>query len=450
MTKLFTLLSCLTIGAASFGQVVFQSDLSSWTAGDPDGFMGSKTSFTSDNVNEVMIGAMAGTSMAQLINDSGSHKRFTTEGTTVTGGETYEIKMWVTGTEGSELRTAFYDVTNDAFGTYNPYFDVFAETGGDLEMLTQTVTVPADCDEGEFIISVRNTDDLVGIVIDSVAIAVTEPDVVEEVSIYDIQFATEAPFASPLEGEVVATRGIVTGIFMFGGDEGRFFIQDGSGPWNGVYVYENGTELELGDSVIVTGLITEFFELTEITSVSSIEIVSSGNPMPAAVEVPTGEVAEEQYEGILVQVVDAECVNDDAGFGQFEVNDGTGVRLIDDEMFAFTATVGNYYSITGVNFLSFGDVKVYPRMLSDIETTGFTGIEENASEFSIYPNPAADFVTVTVSATATVAIYTMTGSAVYTANGNVNTIDVSSLDAGVYQIIVTDNGTRSTEKLIVR
>ncbi len=321
MNKFYTLVTAMSVGVMSFAQVAFESNLSSWTAGDPDGWMGTRTNILSENVVENMIGVEYGTSSAQLLNPTGDHKRFTTENVTVLSGETYEIKMWLTGTEGSELRTGFYDATNDDF-YYNDYLNVFAETGGDITLVSQTINIPATSTSGEFIFSLKNTDAVVGIVLDSVSIAVTEPDVPSEVSIYDIQYAETPPFISPFEGELVTTSGVVTGVFQFGADEGRFFIQDGSGPWNGIYVYENGTELTLGDSVRVTGTVDEFFELTEIVAVTSIEVLETGVALPEAVVVSTLEAGEEQYEGVVVKVEDAECTNPDAGFGQFEVNDG--------------------------------------------------------------------------------------------------------------------------------
>ncbi len=450
MNKLYTLMIGMTLGAVGFGQVIFESDLSTWAAGDPVDWMGSKTSFASADVVEQTFGAMHGTSMAQLFNATDSHKRFTTDDVTVTGGETYEVKIWLTGTPGSELRTGFYDATNDSYNTYGTYFDVFAETGGDITMLSQTVVVPATCMSGQFILSVRNTDAVVGVVIDSVSIAVTAPVVAEEVSIYDIQYSTTAPYVSDYAGMTVATSGIVTGVFITGADAERFFIQDGDGAWNGIYVYDNGTPLALGDSVTVTGNVVEFFELTEINAVTSIVVHSSGNPMPTPVEVTTGEVANEEYEGVLVKVVDAKCTNDDAGFGQFEVNDDSGLRLIDDEMFSYTPTIGNYYSITGVTFLSFGDVKIYPRMLSDIEVTGYNSIDEQTAKFNIYPNPATEFVTFDIPQSAAVSIYALTGELIYTANGNVQKVDLTDLSAGVYQVVITSNESTTTQQLVVQ
>ncbi|NOQ71474.1 MAG: T9SS type A sorting domain-containing protein [Crocinitomix sp.] len=449
MTKLFTLLLSITLGAASFGQVLFESDLSSWTDGDPDGWMGSKTNAGSENVVEQMIGATYGTSMAQIFNETASHKRFTTQEMAVTELETYEIKLWMTGIAGSMLRTGYYNATADGW-YYNDYIDVFAETGGELTMLSQTVTIPSGCTDAEFILSFHSTDGLAGIVIDSVAIESGEPEPSEAVSIYDIQYSEAVDFVSPYADELVTTSGIVTGVFLFGAAEGTFFIQDGDGPWNGIYVYEAGTTVALGDSVVVTGEVTEYFTLTEIVSVVTVNVVSSGHPMPNAVGVPTGDVVDEEYEGVLVQLQDAKCTNPDVGFGQFEVDDNSGARIVDDEMFTYTPALNSYYNITGVTFLSFGETKVYPRMLTDIEVTGYAGIVENENNLSIYPNPANDMITLNVNASALVTIYSIDGAVIYTANGNVTTIDVSAFDAGVYQVVVTENETTMTERLIVR
>jgi predicted extracellular nuclease len=152
--------------------------------------------------------------------------------------------------------------------------DVFALTGGNMTMLTQTVTVPASATtSGEFIISVINTDNLCGWnlgIIDSVSISATILPPPTITSIYDIQYTTDASGDSPEAGNVVTTSGIVTGVIAFGGDIDRFFIQDGDGAWNGIYVYENGYPVALGDSVEVTGTVTEYFGLTELTFVTNV------------------------------------------------------------------------------------------------------------------------------------------------------------------------------------
>ncbi|WP_070136773.1 T9SS type A sorting domain-containing protein [Crocinitomix algicola] len=449
MNKLFTSIAVLALGFTSYGQMVFESDLSSWTDGNPDGWMGSKTSIDPENVTEIDMGAEHGTSMAQLINASGSHKRFTTEEVAVTELLTYEIKIWLTGAEGSELRSGFYNATEEGW-FYNDYIDVYAETAGEITMVSQSVTMPEGCEAAEFILSVRNTDELIGIMIDSVAIGVGEPVIVEEVSIYDIQYAPDAPHDSPYAEEVVKTTGIVTGVFQFGSDEGKFFIQDGEGAWNGIYVYADGSELSLGDEVTVTGKVVEYYGLTEMSYVSEINVLSSDNELPAPVDVSTLDAANEEYEAVLVRVLDAECTNADAGFGQFEVNDGSGARLIDDQIYSYTATMGNFYNITGVTFLSFDEVKIFPRMEEDVVTTGAVGVEENEAALSFFPNPASDFITVAVNPNAQIEIFSMTGEKVYSANGNVKQINVAQFETGIYQIIVRNDAATTTHKLMVK
>ena len=268
------------------------------------------------------------------------------------------------------------------------------------------------------------------------------------ISIYDIQYTTAGSGDSPEVGNDVTTIGVVTGVIGFGADVDRFFIQDGDGPWNGIYIYENGTPVTLGDSVEVSGTVTEYFGLTEITNVTNITIISSGNPQPNPVQVSTLAAAEEQYETVLVQVTDAICNNADAGFGQYIVNDGTGDRLIDDQIYSFTPTLGNAYNITGVTFLSFSEVKIYPRISSDITTVGFASVTEN-NDFTIFPNPAAGTLYMQVAADAIVRIYSMTGAMVF--EGTVqNSVDISGFEPGIYQVTVTNGTSVSTQKLVVR
>ena len=280
MKKIFTLLTAISIGSFSFGQVVFQSDLSTWAAGDPTDFMGSSTNISGANVVEQTVGVTYGTSMASLINTTATHVRFTTQNVVVVPGETYLIEMWVAGSMGS-LRTGFYDVTNAAYNTYNSYYDMAVESAGTLTLLTQEVTVPVGCTSGQFIFSLHSTDPTyagppfyLGIIMDSVAISVTTPTPPTITSIYNIQYTTASPADSPQLGNVVTTKGVVTGVFQIGGDADRFFIQDGNGAYNGIFIYENTYTVAVGDSVLVTGTVQEYFGLTEIGFVSNVTILN--------------------------------------------------------------------------------------------------------------------------------------------------------------------------------
>lgn len=446
MKKISTLISTLLIGASSFSQVIFQSDLSSWSAGDPTDWMGVKTNIGSANVIEVPTASTYGGSDAQLTNATTSHKRFTTQPLSVTSGQSYEIKFWVKGQ--GEIRTGLFDnhtPTTTSGYIYNSYITVNSATPVEY---TQTITALNTNAAAEFILSVVNTVGPAHLIVDSVSIAETVIPPATFVSIYDIQYTTDPSGDSPEAGNEVQTYGIVTGVFAFGADAGRFFIQDGDGPWNGIYVYDNTHTLALGDSVSVTGTVSEYFGLTEIGTVSNVTIISSGNPQPNATVVSTLNAAQEQYESVLVQVVDAECTNADAGFGQFIVNDGSGDRLVDDQIYSYTATLGSYYDITGVTFLSFGEVKLFPRIAPDIVVKEVAGIEES-STFSMFPNPSTGMVAINVNPGDIIRVYNMNGSLVYQGIGE-KLIDLTELEAGIYQVMVTQNETTTTQKLVIK
>ena len=97
-------------------------------------------------------------------------------------------------------------------------------------------------------------------------------------TIYDIQFTTDPSGNSPLIGQVVTVQGIVTGN-TFGGT--KYFISSPEGgAWNGLYVYDFDNTPELGDEIQITGEISEYYGLTEITSISNFSVLSSNNPLP--------------------------------------------------------------------------------------------------------------------------------------------------------------------------
>lgn len=166
--------------------------------------------------------------------------------------------------------------------------------------------------------------------------------------------------ASPYLDMEVTTSGIVTASDGLG-----FFIQDGSGPWSGVYVYDT-SQPAIGDAVTVTAMVDEYYELTELVSVSELTIESSGNPLPEPEVLATGDVEQEQWEGVLVQVSGA-CTNTDLGFGEWELNDGSGACRIDDLFFAFTPVQGTQYAVTGPHTFTYSDYKIGPRNAEDIE-----------------------------------------------------------------------------------
>lgn len=185
-------------------------------------------------------------------------------------------------------------------------------------------------------------------------------------SIYDIQGQQDD---SPYQGQVVSTSGIVTGNFG-----SNYFIQDGTGGWNGLFIYESGRNPSIGDSIILTGEIKEYYGKTEMSNITDYYFISANNTLPDPVVVSTGGV-EEQHEGILVKVKNALCTDDNfpANYGMWTVDDGTGeLRIHNTSVFEYEPAQGSYYSITGPMNYDFDEWKIELRFESDVTDGGDT------------------------------------------------------------------------------
>jgi len=188
--------------------------------------------------------------------------------------------------------------------------------------------------------------------------------IVTAYTIQEIQETVDPSGDSPRVGETVETSGIVTAV-----GNGGFWIQDGTGAWSGVFVLDGSAFTILGDAVTVVGAVQESNGLTRI-SASSVAVNSSGNPIPSATSVSTGAAGVEELESVLLSVSGAICVNADAGFGEYTLNDGTGDYRADDALFAFAPTAFAEYDAVGIGYYSFGNFKMLPRDADDIEDTG--------------------------------------------------------------------------------
>ena len=223
------------------------------------------------------------------------------------------------------------------------------------------------------------------------------PSVLE---IFEIQGSGDA---SPFDGAVVTSEdNIVTAV---GTD--RFFMQTpdtrddaDANTSNGILVF-TGTAptVSVGDQVDVTGEVDEFFGLTELTSVSSVTIDSSGNALPVIVDfdaftpsdLPVFPADLERFEGMRVRASTGTTSAPTDRFGDtcmvagggrlfrepgiefpglpglpvwdgnpegFEINpDGLGGM---DELF----TAGTALSTEGVLSFSFGDYQILPTALT--------------------------------------------------------------------------------------
>jgi len=117
--------------------------------------------------------------------------------------------------------------------------------------------------------------------------------------------------ASPENGNIHTIQGIVVGDFQDDNING-FFVQEedtdaDANPLTseGIFVYEGGSvvSVAMGDEVQVIGTVDEYNTLTELTTVTDVQVCSSGNSMPTAgiLTLPLlAADALEQYEGMRV------------------------------------------------------------------------------------------------------------------------------------------------------
>ncbi len=180
-------------------------------------------------------------------------------------------------------------------------------------------------------------------------------------SIYDIQGQTNT---SPYNGQVLSTSGVVTGNF---GD--KYFIQNGTGEWNGLFIYDPGRNPYIGDSVIITGLVKEYYGITEMTDVEAYYFISGGHQLPEPVVVATGDVGE-GHESILVKVENATCTdaNYHGDYFMWKVNDGSGtLKIHNSSVFEFEPEENVAYNITGPMNYDFSEWKIELRDESEVQ-----------------------------------------------------------------------------------
>lgn len=415
---------------------IFQSNFQDWAPMDsfPTDFNGPHTNLSLNNVTKVTAGAVYGDFACQLANETESGKRFTTQPQSVTAGESYEVTFWVRG-EGEVAVRLWADeyVGGVTYTTIN---------SADWTEQAQTVTANIDYDEAEFMFYVRNT---TGdhIQIDSVSIGATT---LTETAIYDIQYSTLVGGGSPMIGQTVETGGIVTAVMS---DTSGYFIQNGSGPWSGIYVYDTENMTQIGDSVTFSATVDEFYDVTELKNPVNFTIVSSGNTV-ITTEISTQEVNTEEYEGVLLQLINATCETAPNNYNEWTANDNSGATTIDDRIYFYEPTVGVSYDITGVSHYSYGSFMVYPRMMSDV-VVHTVGVSELMPEsMAIYPNPTAGKVT--IEGTGQLKVYNTAGQLVQTLRLNGKAVMLEQLPAGVYSCVLLDEAgqLQAREKLVIK
>jgi endonuclease I len=145
--------------------------------------------------------------------------------------------------------------------------------------------------------------------------------------------------SSPLAGQTALTTGVVTAAFGT-----TWVIQDGTGARSGLWV-TGAAAPAVGSQVEVSGVVQEVSGNTTLTSATISSNVAGS--LPAAEVLATGTAAGEDWEGVLVQVVDAACTLSDDETPAWAVSNSGGAIYIDDLGVTPALVLGTRYSITG-------------------------------------------------------------------------------------------------------
>lgn len=275
----------------------------------------------------------------------------------------------------------------------------------------------------------------------------------DSLSIQEVQFCPNNGGYSGFEGAYVrGIEGIVTadtndyGNFSYispGGTQTsppKVYIQNGTGPNSGIWISGATGHLAKGQKVRVRGLVEEEFYVTRInvSVISDVEILSSGNPLPAPQILSTtvlanakqnGDTTIEKWESVFVRFdtpVTISCINAGLGllcttneplpdtafrrnYGEILVHDNSFVPArieLQDGNHTFTnnwdgVTAGKTLLtkndiisfVQGVFYYSYGSYKMMPRVNADFGTVTPIGIKNlgtvvNSYRLSQnYPNP---------------------------------------------------------------
>ena len=209
------------------------------------------------------------------------------------------------------------------------------------------------------------------------------------ITIQELQCNWDSTYASVYVGQTVTVTGVVSAPFGSVASSRTLFIQDpAGGPCSGVMVYvptSAGTPtVNPGDSVQVTGSVSEYFGNTEISvaSVATDIVVLGQTSVPAPTVIATGILdttsassffatqpdSAEAYEHVLIQV-NGVVSNPlaDSTRGDWEVTDGTGYALVrNNGNYTYTPNLGDPVQVAGIVHTYFGLYRIQPRNDSDV------------------------------------------------------------------------------------
>ncbi|WP_090060765.1 ExeM/NucH family extracellular endonuclease [Celeribacter neptunius] len=203
------------------------------------------------------------------------------------------------------------DLVNIYVETDQGRISLLDSTGMDIDDLgvegawtTLSATIDAEIDTAQLVVEFDSNSSSEALFIDNVLVT-SDPDAAG-----DVEEPLEPTLISTIQGEGASSSFVgeslmVSAIVTLITSDG-FYLQeedadsDGNALTSeGIFVYTGGGyAVTLGDLVEVSGSVTEYFGLTEITSVSSVDVISSGNTLPELTEVTLSPDIAQNYEAL--------------------------------------------------------------------------------------------------------------------------------------------------------
>jgi len=165
-------------------------------------------------------------------------------------------------------------------------------------------------------------------------------------------------------------RNLVISAIQEGGDSDLIWAQDNDIPNSGIRIsLSNASTFSEGDVLSVTGTYSEEVSSPEDLAITSqiniidnnITVTGNTTLSPTLLDISlTNDIMLQQYNSMLVQFQDVEIAGD-LGFGKALINDK--IRIDD---FFFLYELGNYSSVSGIVFFTFGNYKIEARSSADL------------------------------------------------------------------------------------
>lgn len=190
---------------------------------------------------------------------------------------------------------------------------------------------------------------------------------------YEVQGQQEN---SPYLGQTVSVTGIITAgaddYTAVSGNTYAAMADAVGGSWSGLLLYgDDLAGLQRGDSVTVTGVVDEYYNMTEVKYPITYQVHSTGHALPEPEDFTTGELSPvldlEQWESVFVRVSDVIVTQIGMQHYTWAVDDGSGecyAGTMGD--FTYSPSVGDQIEeMTGLLWYSY-DFKIQPRDDNDI------------------------------------------------------------------------------------